>query len=185
MRVNYFFSETFTNLRRNVLMTVAAISTVAISLLLLGGVQILSKAVDNMTHSWEAQVEIAVFLRDDATQGEIENLESDIVAMQEVKDVSFVSKDEAFEEFKQQWRNQPEFYEVLPEDALPASLRVKLHDADDTEEVASRLDRSPRGGRHPLRRRVHQDPVARELVSASHFAGHVDRPLDRGYRTDR
>ncbi|HEU4480994.1 MAG TPA: permease-like cell division protein FtsX [Actinomycetota bacterium] len=139
MRIGYFLSETVTNLRRNFLMTIAAISTVAISLLLLGGVQILGLAVKNMTLTWEAKVEISVYLRDDITQGEQRTLESQLAGYEEVQEVTYVSKEEAFEEFKTRYRNQPEFYENLPEDALPASLRVKLYNADTAEEVVARI----------------------------------------------
>ena len=55
MKIGYFLSETVTNLKRNLLMTVAAISTVAISLLLLGGVQILGLVVNNVTGGLEAE----------------------------------------------------------------------------------------------------------------------------------
>lgn len=143
MRVGYFVSETVQNLRRNFLMTVAAISTVAISLLLLGGTQILGLIVNNVTLNWEAKVEISAYLRDDATQGEISSLSEEISQMPEVQDVTYVSKDAAFEEFKEMYETQPEFYENLPEDALPASLRIKLDDADDTEQVASAIEGAP------------------------------------------
>ena len=143
MRVGYFVSETVTNLRRNFLMTVAAISTVAISLLLLGGTQILGLIVNNVTLNWEAKVEISTYLRDDATQNEIGALEEQITQMPEVQDVIYVSKDEAFDEFKEMYETQPEFYENLPEDALPASLRIKLENADDTESVAAAIEGAP------------------------------------------
>ncbi len=143
MRIGYFVSETIQNLRRNFLMTVAAISTVAISLLLLGGTQILGLIVNNVTLNWEAKVEISTYLRDDATQGEISALEQDVSQMPEVEDVIYVSKDQAFNEFKEMYETQPEFYENLPEDALPASLRIKLVDADDTEAVAAAIKGAP------------------------------------------
>ena len=143
MRVGYFVSETVQNLRRNFLMTVAAISTVAISLLLLGGTQILGLIVNNVTLNWEAKVEISAYLRDDATQGEISSLSEEISQMPEVQDVTYVSKDAAFEEFKEMYETQPEFYENLPEDALPASLRIKLGDANDTEQVAAAIEGAP------------------------------------------
>jgi cell division transport system permease protein len=143
MRFGYFFSETFTNLKRNFLMTIAAVSTVAISLLLLGGVQILSMAVDNMTVTWEAQVEIAIFLRDDITDGELEALTTDVSEMGEVENVTYVSKDEAYEDYKEMYRAHPEFWQTLPRDALPASLRVSLHNANDTEPVALRMTGAP------------------------------------------
>jgi cell division transport system permease protein len=143
MRPGYFVSETVTNLRRNFLMTIAAISTVAISLLLLGGVQILGLVVNNVTLTWEAKVEISAFLRDDITEGERSELVGELTDMPEVEEVTYVSKGEAYEIFKERYRNQPEFYETLPPDALPASLQVKLHDADDAERVAASIEGAP------------------------------------------
>jgi cell division transport system permease protein len=143
MRLGYFFRETVINLRRNLLMTIAAVSTVAISLLLLGGVQILGMVVNNVTLNWEAKVEISTYLRDDATQGEVRELQQDVTDNPYVEDVTFVSKKDAYEEFKQIYQDQPEFYENLPEDALPASLRIKLTDADYTEQVAQSIEGAP------------------------------------------
>lgn len=143
MRIKYFFAETVTNLRRNFLMSVAAISTVAISLLLLAGVQVLQLIVHNVTLSWEAKVEISAYLRDDATEGEIQSLQQQVTGYPEVEEIFYVSKDEAFNEFRARYRNQPEFYENLPRDALPASLRIKLTDASHTEEVAQRIQGAP------------------------------------------
>ena len=143
MKVSYFFSETATNLRRNLLMTVAAISTVAISLLLLGGVAILHMAVRNMTYSWEAKVEVSAYLSDDITEGEQQALQDEIAELPQVQEVTYVSQAEALEEFKEIFRNQPELYETLNADSLPASLRVKLHDAEDTESVAALIRGRP------------------------------------------
>lgn len=144
-RVAYYLGETVQNLRRNFLMTIAATSTVAISLLLLGGVLLLGHVVKNMTQSWESKVEISVYLRDDATQNEKKALEADIIAMDEVaKDgLTFVSHEQAFEEFKKLYEDRPEFWKALPPDALPESFRIKLVDAGFTQEVASRLRGAP------------------------------------------
>jgi cell division transport system permease protein len=140
MRITYFFSETVTNLKRNLLMTVAAISTVAISLLLLGGVQILGMTVNKMTDDWEAKVEVSAFFLPDATPNEIRTLGTEIGQMDEVQELTFVSKEEAFDEFAEDW---PDLADAVPEDALPASYRVKLHDAGDAEEVAARITGAP------------------------------------------
>jgi cell division transport system permease protein len=143
VRVNYFVSETAMNLRRNLLMTIAAISTVAISLLLLGGVQILSMIVNNVTLSLEARVEISAYLRDDASPGEIQSVQTQLSQYREVQEVTYVSKDQAYADFKQLYRNKPEFYEHIDAEDLPASLRIKLTDAAFTEEVASRIEGAP------------------------------------------
>ena len=143
MRIGYFLAETAQNLRRNFLMTIAAISTVAISLLLLGGVQILGMVVKNVTLNWEAKVEISVYLRDDIGPEERTSLTQQINSYDEVQEVTYVTKEDAFAEFRERYRHQPEFYENLPEDALPASLRIKLTDAKFTEEVADRIQGAP------------------------------------------
>jgi cell division transport system permease protein len=143
MRIGYFLGETVTNLKRNLLMTIAAVSTVAISLLLLGGVQILGMIVNNVTLNWEAKVEVSAFLRANATQGEIKDLENRLSQMNEVEHVSFVSQREAYEEFKQQYRNEPQFWQALSPDSLPASLRVNLTDAKYAQEVALAIQGAP------------------------------------------
>ncbi|MGH2808324.1 MAG: permease-like cell division protein FtsX, partial [Actinomycetota bacterium] len=142
-RIGYFLAETITNLRRNFLMTIAAISTVAISLLLLGGVQILGMIVNNVTLDWEAKVEVSAYLLDGATQGEISSLETQIANMPEVEEVFFVSKEQAFEDFKEIYEDQPEFWQNLPKDALPASFRIKLTDANYAQTVAARIEGAP------------------------------------------
>ena len=143
MRLNYFLSETAVNLKRNLLMTIAAISTVAISLLLLGGAQILQLVVANVTSTWEGKVEVSVFLRSDVTEGELDGLRSDLARMPEIETFTYVSKNQAYEEFKELYADKPELYEVLPKDSLPASFRVSLVDAADAEEVAARVEGSP------------------------------------------
>ncbi|MPZ92524.1 MAG: FtsX-like permease family protein [Actinobacteria bacterium] len=143
MKFGYFLSETITNLKRNLLMTVAAISTVAISLLLLGGVQILGLVVNNVTGGLERKVEISAYFRENASAGEIEQLTRDLGKMPTVKDVVFISKEEAFEEYKEIYKDQPEFWQNIPEDSLPQSLRISLVDADFTEEVASSIRGAP------------------------------------------
>lgn len=140
MRLRYFFSETIQNLRRNLLMTIAAVSTVAISLLLLGGVQVLGIMVNRMTTDWEAKVEVNVFLRTDATENETLALQGEVSKMDEVEDVTYVSSEEAFAEFKADY---PDLATGLQSDALPASLRIKLVDANDAEEVAARIEGAP------------------------------------------
>jgi cell division transport system permease protein len=143
MKIGYFLSETVTNLKRNLLMTVAAISTVAISLLLLGGVQILGLVVTNVTGGLEQKVEISAYFRENASTGEISQLTSELDQMPTVKDVTFISKEEAFEEYKEIYKDQPEFWQNIPPDSLPQSLRISLTDADFTEEVASSIRGAP------------------------------------------
>jgi cell division transport system permease protein len=140
VRIRYFLTQAMMNLRRNLLMTVAAISTVTISLLLLGGVQILEKTVDKMTADWEREVEVQVFLRKDVSSGEEDALRGELSQMPEVVNLDYVSEQEALDEFGDTY---PDFARALSVGDLPASFKVELTDAKFAEEVAARMQGAP------------------------------------------
>ena len=77
LKVGYFVREASTNLRRNKLMTVAAILTAAVSLLLLGGVLTLGAFVKSVTGEIESKVEVSVFLQDGITQAQQNDVRDD------------------------------------------------------------------------------------------------------------
>lgn len=139
LRLTYFAAETVSNLKRNLLMTLAAISTVAVSLFLLGGVIVVSRVVNNIVGRWESKVEVNVFLRDDISPEQTKLLERDASLMPEVAAVEYVSKQEAYEEYKEMFKASPELYQNVDAGALPASLRVKLKDPKAVEAVKTRL----------------------------------------------
>jgi cell division transport system permease protein len=169
VRLGYYFSETAMNLRRNLLMTVAAISTVAISLLLLGGVQILGIVVNNVTGTWEAKVEVSAFLIDEVSAEERDTLIEEVEALPQVDNLTYVSSSEALEEFKETFRDRPELWENLSDDALPESLRIKLIDANDHEVVEAAIEDSPivddvRSGGEVIRRLLQVNSLLRTIT---------------------
>lgn len=142
-RFGYFFRETAAALRRNGLVTFAAISTVFISLFLLGGSLLVQKQVDLMAGDWAQKVEVSVFLRDEASQGEIDGLSQKIHAMPEVQQVFYESKEQAFERFVNLFEESPALVENVSPESLPASFRVKLNDPGRFAVISARLAAEP------------------------------------------
>ncbi|HUG87200.1 MAG TPA: permease-like cell division protein FtsX [Actinomycetota bacterium] len=142
-RFGYFFRETAAALRRNGLVTFAAISTVFISLFLLGGSLLVQKQVDLMAGDWAQKVEVSVFLRDEASQGEIDALSQKIHAMPEVQTVFYESKEQAYERFLELFKESPALVENVSPESLPASFRVKLHDPEKFAVISARLAGEP------------------------------------------
>ncbi|MGH9195261.1 MAG: cell division protein FtsX, partial [Acidimicrobiia bacterium] len=126
LRVDYFLGETFSNLRRNLLMTLAAISTVAVSLFLLGGVMVMGEIVNKTVGGWESLIEVNVFLREEVTPEQQKDLQSSILGMPEVSKAEYISKEMAFEEYKKMFEDSPAVYENVDPSALPALYRIKL-----------------------------------------------------------
>lgn len=143
LKVGYFVREATTNLRRNKLMTVAAVLTAGVSLLLLGGVLTLGDFVSSITREIESRVEVSVFLSDNITDAQQQDVKGTLEGLDVVKKVSYVSKDEAFKEFKELYRDQPALWENIDADVLPASFRVELADPERVDVVRSKLDRNP------------------------------------------
>ena len=77
----------------------------------------------------------AIFLRDDATPEEVEALERRLSEDPAVESFEHVSQEEAYEEFRELYEDQPHLYETITADALPASFRIVAEDEDAAAEV--------------------------------------------------
>jgi cell division transport system permease protein len=137
-KIRYFARETVISLRRNLLMTIAGILTVAVSLLLVGGSLMLQKWVDNGTQKWRSGVEFEVFMEVDASETEIQAVEAELAADSEVESVEFFSKDEAYEEFKRLFSDQESLIENTRPEDLPTSFRVVPTDVEHTDDLKTK-----------------------------------------------
>ena len=142
-RWNYFFRETTIALRRNALVTFAAISTVFISLFLVGGSLLVSEQVELMTGEWAGKIEVSVFLRDDASEEEITALGDKIAALPEVQEVFFETRAEAYANFQEIFRDNEALVENVDPEAMPQSYKIKLHDPEDVPVIGARLAGDP------------------------------------------
>ena len=142
-RFGYFFRETGTALRRNPLVTFAAVSTVFISLFLLGGSLLVAKQVRLMTGDWAQKVEVSVYLKEDVSQEEIDALGRKIAAIPEVEQHFFETKEQAWARYRELFRDQPSLLENVDADAMPESFRIKLRNPEDFPVISARLAGDP------------------------------------------
>ena len=139
--VDYVVRETVTNLRRNLLMTTAAVLTVAVSLFLVGGALLLRQSVNKATLQWRGGVELNIFLNPDVASTQRDGLEAELRAMPEVKDVSYVDQEAAYEEFRQMFANSPDMVESVTAKDLPPSFRVVPRQPELVEIVGDRFQK--------------------------------------------
>ncbi|MBM3707845.1 MAG: ABC transporter permease [Actinobacteria bacterium] len=137
-RPRYFFGETFTGMRRNFLMFFTAITTVAITLFIVGFFLIVIYDIQGILTSIKSQVEVAVYLKDNITDELKTYLENEIKGWDEVAEITFVSKEQALEKF----RKENEGSEILKEiqgNPLPASFELELKSPEKVEQIALRF----------------------------------------------
>jgi cell division transport system permease protein len=143
MRVGRAMSEAADGLRRNPVMTVAAVLTVAISLGLLGAALILRSEIRTMEAYYYTKIEVSVFLAEDVTGQQRADVEAALHALPVVRDVHYESKEEAVRRYRLQFEDQPELLAVGTVENLPESFRVKLRDPTQFETVRSAIEGMP------------------------------------------
>ncbi|MFH1475107.1 MAG: permease-like cell division protein FtsX [Chloroflexota bacterium] len=133
-------------IRRNALMSLAAIATMVLMLLLLAGFWLLQAGLAAGVAYVEEKVQIVADLRDVAGADAVlvvqaEALAADVAALPQVRVVRFVSKDEALARFRARLRErgQVDLTGYLDRNPLPASLEVTLTDPRDYQAVVDLL----------------------------------------------
>jgi cell division transport system permease protein len=145
-RISYFSRETLVSLRRNVLMTVAGIATVAVSLALFGGILMLSKWVDHGTEKIKGGVTLEIFMNTNpnATQRQVDAVRNQLDAAKgpkgDVKSYRFLNHQDAFDEFKRIFRRNPDLVSSIRPQDLPESFRVVPKRAELTDTVKKEFE---------------------------------------------
>lgn len=91
----------------------------------------------------EAPVSLTVFLKDGLAPQGLRRYVEKFAEIGGITNFEFVSKREAFARFKQRYEGQPEYWENLPQDALPAYFILRLSDRGDMSRVIARLEDLP------------------------------------------
>jgi cell division transport system permease protein len=139
MRAQFVLHEVWIGLRRNLTMTIALIVVVAISLSLLGTGLLFVKQVNNTRNYWQSRVQLSVYLCSSSnsagqcakngavTAAEEQQIQQNLQNNQFVSQVTFVSQQEAWQQFKSEFQtSSPTLVKYTAPDQIPASFEVKL-----------------------------------------------------------
>jgi len=135
-------------------MTVALIVVVAISLSLLGTGLLFVKQVNSTRTYWQSKVEISVYLctassANQACHGTVTpqqqaQIQQTLTSMSQVEHVTYVSQEQAYQLFKQDFANDQSYVSTVKETDMPPSFEVKLHNPEaDYNIVASAVTGAP------------------------------------------
>nr|MBA3953619.1 hypothetical protein [Rubrobacter sp.] len=140
MRFNpgFFLAEAFKNIRLNLLMSITAVTTTFICILVFGVGLLVSSHVEGIIGSVREDVSVEVFMPGRGEE-EVVSLEEKANGWEEVASVDRISEEQALVAFKDTFREQPELYENLDRGVLPSSLQIQLTDPDLADEVAGKL----------------------------------------------
>jgi len=141
MRFNpvFFLKEALRNIRLNLLMSITAVTTTFVCVLVLGAALLVSGHVEGIIGSVRQDVSVEAFFAPDATQERIGEVRTQVEGYPEVSGATYISQEQALADFKDTFRDNPEIYQDLGSDVLPASLAIQIEDPSDAEAVAGKL----------------------------------------------
>ena len=123
----YFIQEVFRSLRRNNWMSFASVGTVAVSLFVLGVFLLLVMNMNRLASMLESEVQISVYLEDGIKAEARRDLQQDIVNMQGIETVKFVSPEEAKQRLSERLGDQKYLLDALGDkNPLPDSFEVTV-----------------------------------------------------------
>ena len=148
MRARLFFTEAFRSIAANLSTTVAAIMTVLIGMFLLGLFIALGTWVISWTDHVKKDLVVNVYFCTNLTCGQeasnqqIEAVRAQLAANPDVKEIDFVSKEEALEVMEERF---PDLAGNLARNPLPPAYKVIPIDAERVKTIAGTLDPPPAG----------------------------------------
>lgn len=134
-KIAYAFRETWASFRRNLTLTVAAILTSAIALLLVGTTFLIQRAFENLTVQWRGNVEMIVFVRSDATPEQISLIDQTIRSSPTIIDINklrYLDKAASYEEAKRIFAADPVTLSLLTPETIPSQFKVVPLTSDTT-----------------------------------------------------
>ncbi|MGV8119375.1 MAG: permease-like cell division protein FtsX [Candidatus Xenobiia bacterium LiM19] len=140
--ISYFIREVYINLRRNVLMSMASISTVLILSLILGFFIIIVVNLNYWSENIVKQLQIVVYLSDGMNDRQIGILKSSLETTPHIDKIRFISKEEALKNMKERLKNQFEISDI-GKNPLPNSFEVIVTEPDKIPKVAAIIKTYP------------------------------------------
>lgn len=123
----------FKDFWRNIWLSLVTVTVLILAILSVNILISLNAVSETVITAVKEKVDISIFMKPDVEQVQIANLQEKLKSMPEVKEVIFISKDEALEEFKSKHQDDPRILEALKEvekNPLSDSLIVKAKDID-------------------------------------------------------
>ena len=141
----YFVKETYKSIRRNGFMSFASISTVAVSLLVLGMFLMIFLNTNNLAQYLESQVQVSVYMQDSATAKELASVKDKLTKMPGVVKVTQVSKQQALERSKKRLGDQQQLLSSLgKENPFPNSFEIQVDSPERIKVLTPQIGQLPK-----------------------------------------
>lgn len=140
-RINRNIRDAFKSVIRNFSLSIASISCITITLIVVALSVVLSLNVENFTESIRKDVTVVIFLDNDVTKNKIENIEKSIYKTNNVAELTFKTKEQTASEFG---KENPAFESIVNswkngENPLLDSFMLKVNNIEMIEDTVKEI----------------------------------------------
>lgn len=146
------------------LLTALSAAMVALALYVVGLFAVATHNLHQALERIEERVEVVVYVRDDVQEEEVGTLQQELLAMEEVRSLRYVSKEEALNQARVDLPEFEDLFQDLDVNPLPASVEIELEPGFRTPTGVSRV--ADRAGAYPF---VEDVRYGREWVDRLHL----------------
>lgn len=129
------FRTALQRMRRNGWHTVAALAVMTLTFFILSLFILTILASNKVLHFFEQQPQVSIYLKDDATDARVKEIQAALEATGKAKTIDYTSKEEALAFFKDEMKDNPVLLENVSANVLPASLEVSPKNLKDLPEL--------------------------------------------------
>jgi cell division transport system permease protein len=126
-RLSYTFREMWASLRRNLTLTVAAIITSSVSLLLFGLTLLIQRGFDNQLSQWSGGVELIVYVENGASPENVTVIREALASTPDVIDVAkleYLDVPASLIEAQRLFAGDPETLQLITAENIPTQFKV-------------------------------------------------------------
>lgn len=137
----YYISEGFHSIFTHGFMSFAAVCMIVACLIIMGSFTLLAVNLDNTLGDLESENEMVVYIDDSLTQEQARALQPTLAGVDNVAQLTFVTKESANAEFKAKHGDTTSVLDDLPDEALRDRYRVHVLDIERMAETKAALEK--------------------------------------------
>ncbi len=143
--LKFFIVEALTNMRKSGVMAFITISTIAISLILMGTFLLATMNMEGFLAQMQSEALVTAYLKKDATLDSANTLYLRLTSLEEIENVKVISPEDAANELF----TNPDDKKLLQigldnnENPLPFTIRIKIKNTESLEKILKKLKNEP------------------------------------------
>ncbi len=140
-RLGYLIGEGLSNVFKNKKSTVASIVIMCATMIIFGLFLIIGENVNHFVDNLKLQQGFQVFMKEDATQEEMDKVKEDIRALDGISTIEFVSKEQGLNTMKEKLKDEKGVLDGFNVQKIKASYIVKVTDLERSKTIQSEVEK--------------------------------------------